>query len=96
MLRVLELSVLPRLDSLGLGGGGGVVTDPERARGGPNTVSGSEGVSLEGLSELLDGDETRLGVEGGQEVPQHHHVVEALNHFGWRPDGLSPMSSSGQ
>ena len=96
LLGVLKLTVLPVLDSLGLGGGGDVVADPERAGRGPHTVPGGEGVVLDGVSELLDGDETRLGAEGGPEVPQHHHVVEALDHFGWRPGGLSPVSSSGQ
>ena len=96
MLRVLELSVLPRLDSLGLGGGGGVVTDLERARGGPNTASRAEGVVLDGVSEFLDGDEASLGGERGLEVAQHHDVVEALNQLGWRPGGLPSVSSSGQ
>ena len=96
MLGVLELSFLPRLDSLGLGGGGDVVADPERAGRGPHTVSGAEGVVLYGEGEFLHGDEADLGREGGPEVPKEHDVVEALDQFGWRPEGLSPVSSSRQ
>ena len=95
MLGVLELSVLPRLDSLGLGGGGDVIADPERAGRGPHTVSGGEGVVLDGVGEFLDGDEAGLSAEGGPEVAQQHDVVEALDQFGWRPGRLSPVSSSG-
>ena len=96
LLGVLELTVLPVLDSLGLGGGGDAIADPERAGRGPHTVSGAEGVVLDGESEFLHGDEADLGREGGPEVPQEHDVVEALDQFGWRPGGLSPVSSSGQ
>ena len=96
LLGVLELSVLSSHDSLGLGGGGVVVADPERAGRGPNTVSGAEGVALDGEGEFLHGDEAGLGTEGGPEVAQEHDVVEALDQLGWRPGGLSPVSSSGE
>ena len=50
----------------------------------------------ERVGEFFHGDESHLGAEGSPEVLEDHHVVEALAHFGRRPGGLSPVSSSGE